>query len=1037
MIKLTDFSLKNVAAVFIIAIMLISGGIYAATTLKIERLPDFSLPYVTISTQYALPPDEIAESITIPLEKAAMGMDGVKSVGSISNENFSIVTVELEQKIDPQAFKKDAESELNSVSLPEGTMPRVSTVSVSTLPVFMISIYSEEMDQQEVGGIFNEILLPELNAVKGMDKVEALGMQQEVLSIRLDGEQLQKLQLTPGQITSMLDSDMAAAPVGALQIDGNEQLVRVAGDIQSIEELKQSKLMTLNEQTITLGSIAQVELVNNSDTISRFNGMPAIGLNLYKTRDTNAVVFADEIEDLLANWEKELPGLTFHTVLNDATDIKQSIHGMLQEGSLGAILASLMILLFLRNFRMTLIVLVSIPLSLIITLLLMAWLNITLNIMTLGGMIIAIGRVVDDSIVVIENIYRLLEKAQERNESVIRMATKQVSSAITSSTLTTVAVFGPIGFVTGIVGEVFRPFALTLVCALLASLLVALTIIPLLAKLMVLRQANITQSHEEKVGKMASVYKGILLWCLGHRLQTLGLTAILFILSVVLITPRLPVSFLPDAEKDKSLKIHIDLPKGTSMEQMNERLLNIEKIMLTEKNEEGEALYTYVDALLGYRDEEVDRFPYKATLYAEYSDGTNATEAIEETKNTIEEMLPEHASVQVLLTASDQEAGGSAANFTYAVSGEDPVKLREAAKMVEEQLKGYSTLSEVKSDSGESKQEILVQVDEERAGQFGLDAAKIMYMVQDWIQEGTIGTIELDSGKFDTLISLASQDKNSIENLGKLVLLSTTGGTAQETTRETSVLLQDVAVIKQMEAPLSITRKNQMQTIFVSATIEGKDKAGISNQIAVDLEELDLPAGIAGEQQGVANDIDEGFTQLFIAMGASIFIVYLVMVLAFGNASAPFAILFSLPLAVIGGLLGLLLTGESINITSLIGFLMLIGIVVTNAIVLIDRVQQHRGEGSSVRESLIEAGMTRLRPIIMTAGATIIALLPLAFGMAKGSLISKGLAVVVIGGLTTSTLLTLVVVPCMYDIISSFQFRFNRMIGKRVTDKGV
>lgn len=1037
MIKLTDFSLKNVSAVFIIAIMLISGGIYATSTLKIEKLPDFTMPYVTISTQYALPPDKIAESITIPLEKAAMGMDGVKSVGSLSNENFSIVTVELEEAIDPQAFKKDAESELNSVFLPQGAVPQVSTVSVSSLPVFMLSVYSKDMDPQEVEQVFNEILLPELSAVKGMDKVESLGVRKEVLSIRLDGKQLQQLQLTLGQITSMLNSAMAAAPVGALQVDGNEQLVRVAGDIESIDELKQSKLTTLNGQSITLGSIAQVELTNSSDTIARFNGMPAIGLNLYKTRDTNAVVFADEIQELLANWEKELPGLTFHTVLNDATDIKQSIHGMLQEGSLGAILASLMIFLFLRNFRMTLIVLVSIPLSLIITLLLMAWLDITLNIMTLGGMIIAIGRVVDDSIVVIENIYRLLEKAQERNESVIRMATKQVSSAITSSTLTTVAVFGPIGFVSGIVGDVFRPFALTLVCALLASLLVALTVIPLLAKLMVLRQVNITQSHEVKVGKMTSAYKRILLWCLGHRFQTLALTAILFILSVVLIAPRLPVSFLPDAEKDKSLKIHIDLPKGTSLEQMDDNLINIEKMLLTEKNDEGKALYSYVEALLGFRDEEADRFPYKATLYAEYSEGVNAPKAIEETKNTIEKMLPENASVQVMLTASDQEAGGSAANFTYAVSGEDPVKLREAAKVIEEKLKGYSTLSEVKNNSGESKQEILVQVDEERADQFGLDAAKIMYMVQDWIQEGTIGTIKLDNRKFETLISLAEQDKNSVEDLRKLVLLSTAGGTVQETTGETSVLLQDVAEIKQIEAPLSITREKQMQTVFVSAKIEGKDKAGISNQIAVDLEDLELPAGIAGDQQGVASEIGDGFTQMFIAMGASIFIVYLVMVLALGNASAPFSILFSLPLAVIGGLLGLLVTDESINITSLIGFLMLIGIVVTNAIVLIDRVQQLRGEGSSVREALMEAGMTRVRPIIMTAGATIIALLPLAFGMAKGSLISKGLAVVVIGGLTTSTLLTLVVVPCMYEIISSFQFRFNRIVSKRVTDKGV
>ena len=330
----------------------------------------------------------------------------------------------------------------------------------------------------------------------------------------------------------------------------------------------------------------------------------------------------------------------------------------------------------------------------------------------------------------------------------------------------------------------------------------------------------------------------------------------------------------------------------------------------------------------------------------------------------------------------------------------------------------FPELSEVKDSLGDSKQEVEVLVNQAKARQYGLSTGQVLGTVSEWVGKRKLGDMKFDNIMYETEVEMDPVYKNSLRALQNIPVSTPLGQT---------IRLADIASVRQIDSPVSITRENEQQVVTFSAKNSGRDAGGISAKVSAELDRIDLPSGVSREVSGVAEDIEESFGQMFVAMGASVFIVYLIMVLAFGNASAPFAILFSLPLAAIGGLLGLLLTGESINVTSLIGFLMLIGIVVTNAIVLIDRVQQLREEGLPVREALLEAGMNRLRPIIMTAGATVFALMPLAMGFSEGTLISKGLAVVVIGGLTTSTLLTLVVVPIVYEAIESFKLRMGRL----------
>ncbi|TVY09544.1 efflux RND transporter permease subunit [Paenibacillus cremeus] len=1025
--KLTQFSMKNIMAVIIIVLLLFGGGAYSATSLKVESFPDISFPVVLVNTQYLAPPKDVLEDVTKPLEKAVAGLEGLKNLTSTSSDNFSTIVLELEQDKKPDDVKKDVESLIANVKLPlSSEKPKVQTLGFASQPVYYLSVYGTNgMSQQELDKVYKDVILPGFTAMKGVDHIDSIGNQEAVLTLKMDANVINAYNLTPAQLSQSIKAAIASSPAGSVDFNGNTQMVRVKSDLNTIYNLENMKISTPKGDTLLLKQAAKVEAITEATFMSRLNGLPAIGVHLYKTKNANAVEFGADADKLMAGWKTEFPNIVFHTVYNAAKDIKGSIDGMIKEGGLGALLASVMILLFLRNVRMTIIVLVSIPLSIMITLLVMAPLGITLNIMTLGGMAIAVGRVVDDSIVVIENIYSQLVKAHDRDESVIRLATAQVASAITSSTITTVGVFTPITFVSGVLGEVFRPFAITLVVALLSSLIVALTVIPMLAKLMVLRSKNIKMHDENEVGKVAMSYKKALLWSLNNRKKTVFLSILLFFGTIAGTVPFLATSFMPESESDKMMQFTIKMPRETTIETMNEKVKELEATMRESKDPVGQPTFDYVESLIGYNGTEqngiTDRIAYRSMFFASASQASNAKQVVKDFKEKLLYLLPKGSEVEGMLLSG---GGPPASNydFSYMLKGDDLNSLKEGAELIKAKMRENPKLLEIKDSLSESKTEVEVAVDQNKARLYGLSSAQIMDALHSWLAEDNIGDLKFDNTLFKTKIMLDPSFKNSVDKIGKFTITTPTG---------VKLNLNEIAKVQQIDAPVAITREKQEQYVSVTAKIDSPDKGGISKTLTDSLKTVELPSGVRTEVKGVTDDIQRSFNQMFIAMIASIFIVFLVMVLAFGNASAPFSILFSLPLAAIGGLLGLLVTHESINITSLIGFLMLIGVVVTNAIVLVDRVQQLREAGHSVRDALIEAGLTRLRPIIMTAGATIIALMPLALGLSKGTLISKGLAVVVIGGLTTSTLLTLVIVPIMYEMIEGFKRRISRRFNKK------
>ncbi|WP_027094705.1 efflux RND transporter permease subunit [Cohnella thermotolerans] len=1021
---LIGFSMNKTAAMLIMIVILFGGGLYSANSLKLENMPDVSFPVVVISTTYSASPQDVMTEVSKPIEDKIANMQALDSLTSTSSDNGSTVIAQFKQGTDIDKKKQDIESLVQTVQLPTtASRPIVSTFGFASIPAYYLAVYAEDgMTQSDLDHVFKDELEPGFESIDGIDHIDKIGARQTSLDIELKADVLSAYGFAPSEVTGAIQAALASGSVGSIKLDGNAQMVRVTGELNSLYNLNRLELTTASGQTLLLKDVADIKAVTDSEFIARVDGKPAIGINLYKTSDANAVDFSNETKAKLAQWEKAYPNLTFKTVYDSADDVRESISGLLREGMVGIVLAALIILLFLRNVRMTAIVLVSIPLSILITLILMNYFGLTLNVMSLGGMFIAVGRIVDDSIVVIENIFTNLQKAQKRNQSVILMAVRQVSMAITSSTLVTVGVFLPIAFVTGIVGEFFRPFAVTVACALLASLLVALTVIPLMAKLLVLRSLK-TGSHDEHAkGKVTSFYERVLNWCLSRKIKTLLLSGVLFIVTVVGTIPNLAVNFISDSGADRQMSFTLKLPYNTGLESTDEQTKQIEALLREAKDESGKPIFTFIQSLVGYAGGD-DQTPYMAEIDTEVNDSVDPDAIKERYTNLILAQLPQGSEV----TPGSLSGGGGGFNstdFSYQLAGDDQEALEQAASLVEAKLQEFPELKDIKDTLGDSKTQVQVTVSQPKARQFGLSSSSIMSAVQSWLHEANLGDIRFDNVLYTTTIGLSPQDKDSLEKLGKLPLRTPSGSI---------VYLNEVAKIEKVEAPVSLRREDQKQVVTITASIESENKSAVSSKVSAALSGIRLPEGVSTSVGGVSEDIGESFSQLFVAMGVAVAIVYLIMVLCFGNAGTPFAILFSLPLAVIGGLLGLLIASEAINITSLIGFMMLIGIVVTNAIVLLDRAQQLIKEGYAARHALLEAGRVRLRPIVMTAAATIVAMIPLALGFSHGTLISKGLAVVVIGGLTTSTLLTLVVVPVIYEMLESARNRIARLFRRKGT----
>lgn len=765
-------------------------------------------------------------------------------------------------------------------------------------------------------------------------------------------------------------------------------------------------------ELVALGELADLSYDDGSgSSFSRAGGTPAVLFDIVKTQEANTVDTAVAVREALDGVTSRLPANAEVTYTYDGSVIiEESVADMIREGLLGALFAFIIILLFLRNWRSTIISAISIPLSVIIALLFMKAVGVTLNIMTLGGLTVAIGRVVDDSIVVIENIFNHIQAGGERTAEMVRKATSEVSGAITSSTITTMAVFAPMALVEGIVGKIFTPFALTVAVALAASLLVSVTVVPLLAKWSLLDTK--VKPRDEGNTRTGLAYKRTLEWALGHK-GIVMVSAVLLLVGSLALVPVIGMGFM-SSMSEPYIQIDVEYPAGYNAPDVDAALKTIEKGLTTDPDV---IFYTTsVSAAGGFNMAGGGAITgNRGTVFVAFDPETDMDAAGKRMHVLADPLVKDDVEVKIGEISS---MGGSANSIDLVVTGPTLESIGTAATQIEGAIEGLDGLRNVTSNLSETRPQITIEVDQVKAADVGLNAAMVAGMVRGYVAEQSAGFIELNGR--DTEVRYITQ-------LGDVTSAQTIADHTLSTPLGDEIRIGDIAKVAVIDTPVSVLTLEEREYASVSAAVTVRDTSTVISAVESAVADLDLPEGVEVETSGVASIMNESFKQLGFAMLIAVAAVYLVMVLTFGEAIAPLAIMFSLPLAIIGGIVGLFVTGQPLDMPAMIGALMLIGLVTTNAIMFIERVNQKLADGLTRHDALLDAGANRMRPILMTALTTIMALIPMASGMGGGVMSSQSLAIIVVGGLTTSTALTLIVVPVVYDLLQGQKERMLKL----------
>jgi HAE1 family hydrophobic/amphiphilic exporter-1 len=1013
---LVNFVLKNKLAVWLLTIIITVSGIYSGTRMKMESIPDISIPYLIVMGVYpGATPEQVMNELSIPFEKSIESLEDVKAVYSTSSSNIAQVQVEYDYGIDMDEKKRQLESALDNVKLPDGAQePTIMAISMNMMPVVALSVSSSKEDIVELTSTVEDLLLPKIEKIDGVASATITGQHIEQVSFKYDEEKMAALGLTEDTVKQMIQASDMSLSLGLYQFTVGEQAVSVDGKVKTIDELKDLLIPVTPSATqpspfVRLGDIATIEVEGKVQSVSRTNGKDAIAIQIVKGQDANTVTVVNAVKDLIKDEEKRIDGLKVDISLDQGAPIEDSVFTMIEKAVFGGAIAVLIILLFLRDFKSTIISIISIPVSVFMALLLLNWMDITLNIMTLGAITVAIGRVIDDSIVVVENIYRRIHLKQEKltGRALIREATIEMFKPILSSTLVTVAVFAPLMFVGGMVGELFMPFALTMTFALGASLLVAITIVPALSHFLFRKKiyGEKKESQHQEVGKLATWYRGVLEKALNHKIIT-STIAILMLVGSLALTPLIGFSFM-GSQEEKVMYLTYTPGTGELNDETEANVATVEKELMKRKD---------VDILQVSITDATNADPSAmmmgggaggALMYLifdpDMEDFPAAREEVEDYVFNLEQSGEWKSQNFSSMSMSSNEV-------SYTLYSENLDNLRSAVKDVEGTLKDVKGLEDVKSDYEDPYVEHVLKVEQKNVLQYGLTTAQIVMALNSTASQEVLTTVERDGKDINVIVQRdAKTAALSIDDILKTEIKTALG---------TTMTIGELVDVEEGTTLNSLSRSKGEYFATVSATIIGDDISKATSAADKKIDKLDLPKGVTTGVSGVAADMQETFTQLGVAMLAAIAIVYFILVVTFGEGLAPFAILFSLPFAVIGAFVGLYVTNQTISVSVMMGLLMLIGIVVTNAIVLVDRIIHMERDGMGMREAILEAGATRLRPILMTAIATIGAMIPMALGNGGSGLISKDLAITVIGGLLSSTLLTLVVVPIVYEMLS-------------------
>ena len=1027
--KLAEISIKRPSLVIVLFTILTLGGLFSYNQLGYELIPKFDMNVITISTVYpGASPSEVENTVTKKVEDAIASLENIKKIDSKSYESLSVVSITLTSNANVDISMNDAQRKINAIisNLPDDAKtPGLNKFSLSDMPIITLGAYGK-MDEAAFYDLIDKKVTPVLSRVQGVAQVNIIGGQEREIQVNLDATKMQGYGLSVPQVQQTILASNLDFPTGNIQTRDQKILIRLAGKYKSVDELRNLVVSSNNGIQVRLQDIADVQDTQKiAEKIARVNQKSAIVLQIIKQSDANAVAVSESVAATIKKLESDykVNSLKLETAKDSTVFTLEAADSVIHDLLIAVFLVAIVMLFFLHSIRNSLIVMVSIPASLIATFIGIYFLGYTLNLMSLLGLSLVVGILVDDAIVVLENIYRHMEMGKNR----VRAAydgTAEIGGTVTSITLVIVVVFLPIAMSSGLVSNIITQFCMTVVISTLLSLLTSFTIIPWLSsrfgKLEHIEGKNLfgktILAFENLLTRFTNWVTGILVWCLDHYIKTIIVVLVLFFTSTVGLMGGgfIGGEFFASSDSGEFL-VQIEMPKDASLEQTN---------FMTQKAEAYLKKQEYVHSQIttvGQTSEGMgasQATAYKAEINIKMIDQKDRTDDASvyaaKIKRQLEKVLigakVKTVPVGIMGTAENAKLG-------LVVTGPDVASAMKFAKLAEAELRKIPGTTEIKLTVEDGNPEVNVQVDRDKMAALGLSLQTVGMTMQTAYSGNTDGQYRAGEYEYDINIKYNAFDRKNIDDVSNLIFVNSAGQ---------QIKLAQFATITEGSGPSQLERRDKSASVTVQGQNVGVPTGTIVTQWQERIDTLEKPTGVNYIWGGDQENQSEGFGTLGIALLAAIILVYLVMVGLYDSFVHPFVVLFAIPLSFIGAMLALALTNKTLNIFTILGIIMLIGLVCKNAIMLVDYTNQRRKAGESIRTALIQANHARLRPILMTTIAMVFGMFPIALASGAGAEWKNGLAWVIIGGLISSLFLTLVIVPVIYEIMEKIIAKFSK-----------
>ena len=1028
---LSKISIRRPVTTLMLTLMVFLGGIIAYTGLDLSLMPNMDLPIVLVTTSYVgAGPEEIENLVSKPLEESLGTVNNVDTITSISSSDFSIALVQFVDGTDIDMACVDLREiiDRSKSTLPDdASEPNIIKMDMNAIPI-NLGAQAHNLDLNQLNDLLEDSIVPRLERIEGVASVGLSGGISQEVRITVDPDKLVGYGLTTGSLAQVLAAENMNLPGGTMNQGSNTIQVRTIGQFSSIEEIRELPIMTGTGGVIRMSDVASVETMETDrSSFTYINGDKGILISVDKQSTANLVDISNALKEEIEAIGKIYPELELSVLTDTSSYIEKSISEITQTALLSALIAFFVLLAFLKNPITSLIISVSIPTSIFATFALMYLTGMNLNMISMGGVAIGIGMLVDNSIVVLDSIYQYYEQGYAPKEAA-EVGAKEVTMAVFASTLTTIAVFFPITFIEGAVGDMLKNLSYSITFALISSLVVALTFVPMACALLLKRdkQSNLWENQkffnfifkwDTILDKFTAFYARVLKWALAHRKKTVLATLAVFVLSLSSVGLA-GFDFMEEMDEGTA-QVTVALPSGTNLETTEE--LTLEILYRLQDIPETKTVYANVGSGM------MSAGSSNASIVLNLVPMAERTRSTNDVCDEIEVLLQDIAGAEITVASSSDAMGSmGGAAVTFNVYGYDNDTLMDLETEIVDLLSNVGGLIDVEGSTGDTIPEAQVILDRDKASQYGITAASVAGALNTAISGSTATQYKLNGTELDVIIRYAPDKVNYLVDLNDLTVTSAFG---------TQVPLSDVAHVEMDESSTAIYRENQKNYVSISAN--AVDISASEAQVLVDnaLAGYPFPEGYYYEASGMLEMMNDSINSLLTCMIVAVFLVYMIMASQFESLRYPAIVMFSMPLAITGGIIGLLITGHSITVPAMLGFVMLIGMVVNNGIVLVDYANQLMERGMGCYQALLTAGPRRLRPILMTTLTTVLGMLPMALSTGEGSEMMQSLAIGVIFGLTLSTLITLIFIPVLYMWMNNNQKRRKKKKDERAAKK--